>query len=363
MATLGAALVHVDIIVQATGELATETPPIVLQPMERSIIRRLNVKLGEVVTKGQVLATLDATFTQADVAVLDLQQASLLAQIARINAELDGVAYAIANRNDADQTMQHAVYLQRKAQYGARLRAFDEDINRLESSVNTTKHNRALLTEQLQVANEVEGMRQKLYSAQTGSRLNLLEFKNARLRIEREYQEAGDKMTELQHTIESKKAERQSFMDEWRGQLLSELVKLRQEASKVQELLTKATRMRDLIVIKAPEDGVVLHVAQRSVGSVLREAEPLVSIVPTNAVLIADVRISSGDVGYTKAGDEVKVKVDAFPYQRHGLLIGRLISVSEELFFVKHVRGSGQHGRQRGGLASEHGRRLPQGAN
>jgi hemolysin D len=330
--TLGASIVHVDIIVQATGELATETPPIVLQPMERSIIRTLNVRLGDMVTKGQVLATLDPTFTEADVATLTAQQTSLSAQIMRITSELDGADYQITGPADTDQTMQHAVFLQRKAHYAARIKAFDEEISRLEATVRTNQNNRTLLAEQLQVAAEIEGMRTKLYAAQTGSRLNLLDSKNSRLRVEREYQETGDKLTELQHTIAAKRAERQSFVDEWRGQLLSELVKLRLEASKIQEGLAKANRMHDLIVISAPDDGVVLHIAQRSVGSVLREAEPLVSIVPSKAILIADVRINSGDVGYIKVGDEAKVKVDAFPYQRHGLLPGRLISVSEESF-------------------------------
>src|SRR5262249_1284702 len=84
--------------------------------------------------------------------------------------------------------------------------------------------------------------------------------------------------------------------------------------------------------VTAPADGVVLDIAKRSVGSVLREAEPLITLVPSNATLIAEIKVNSGDVGYTKPGDAVIVKVDAFPYQRHGLLEGRLRSVSEESF-------------------------------
>src|SRR5262249_43804664 len=34
----------------------------------------------------------------------------------------------------------------------------------------------------------------------------------------------------------------------------------------------------------------------------------------------------------TKTGEDVVIKVDAFPYQRHGLLKGRLRSVSEQSF-------------------------------
>jgi HlyD family secretion protein len=63
---------------------------------------------------------------------------------------------------------------------------------------------------------------------------------------------------------------------------------------------------------------------------VAQEAEPIVTMVPSTATLIADVMIASSDVGYTKGGDEVQLKVDAFPYQRHGLLTGRLKSIGQD---------------------------------
>jgi HlyD family secretion protein len=94
--------------------------------------------------------------------------------------------------------------------------------------------------------------------------------------------------------------------------------------------LAKATRLAELTVITAPEDGTVLEVARRSAGSVLREAEPLVTMVPAGAPLIAEVTLRSSDIGHARPGDRVVVKVDAFPFQRHGSLDGRLRAVAQE---------------------------------
>jgi HlyD family secretion protein len=77
---------------------------------------------------------------------------------------------------------------------------------------------------------------------------------------------------------------------------------------------------------------VVLDVARRAVGSVVREAEPLITLVPSHAPLVAEVIVSSSDIGYAAPGDHVILKVDAFPYQRHGFIEGRLLSISEESF-------------------------------
>ena len=85
-----AAFTNVDVVVVASGRLATATPPIVLQPMERAIVRELRVHPGDVVTKGEVLATLDPTFAEADTAVLEKQLRMLRAQVRRLEAEADG---------------------------------------------------------------------------------------------------------------------------------------------------------------------------------------------------------------------------------------------------------------------------------
>jgi HlyD family secretion protein len=137
-------------------------------------------------------------------------------------------------------------------------------------------------------------------------------------------------MQELRHGLESKRSERQGFIDDWRRQLLEEVARVRGELARVEEALTKATRLAELTVVTAPADGTVLEVARRSVGSVMREAEPIVSIVPAGAPLIAEVTLRSADIGHARAGDPVVVKIDAFPFQRHGLLTGQLRAIAQE---------------------------------
>jgi len=328
---LVSALVDVDVVVVGSGRLATDSPPMVLQPMERAILRELKVKAGDVVKKGQILATLDPTFAQANVTSMSAQQRALQAQIQRVEAELAGRSYENAGI-DPDRQLQAVLYRQRQAQYQSRLNAFNEEIQRLEASVRTTEDDRVLLGRQVEVAKDVEKMRETLLQSQTGSRLQYLDSLNTRMRTERDHHNAINHLTEISHSIQSKRAERQAFIDEWRRQLLEELVRAKADAVRAEEGLAKAVRLNDLIVVQSPEDGVVLEVAKRSEGSVLREAEPLITLLPSQAALIANITISSGDIGYVRDGDSVVIKLDAFPYQRHGALGGRLRSISQASF-------------------------------
>ena len=80
--------------------------------------------------------------------------------------------------------------------------------------------------------------------------------------------------------------------------------------------------MHELTELTAPVDGIVQQVADRSVGSVLREAETLVTLVPDAAIFMSRPMSPSRDVSYLKIGDLVRVKLESYPFQRFGTLTG-----------------------------------------
>ena len=335
---------QVDIVVSGTGRLSTSTPPMTIQPLDKAIIRDVKVKVGDVVQKGQVVASLDPTFTMADLTSLQTQQRSLQALAHRVEAELAGAPYESNASSNQEEKLQANLYHQQMAQYNSRIRSFDEDINRNLASIKTTEADRELLVKQLSVAQDVENTRNSLMESRTGTKLQYLESQASRVRAERDLADTVNRLVELQHGLQSLRAQRQGYIDDWNRQLLEDLSKARAELSKIEESTTKATRMHDLVVLTAPEDGIVSDVAKRAEGAVLNGGEPLVTLVPMNTPLIAEIAITSGDVGYVKIGDFVQIKVDAFPYQRHGRLHGHLAAISQESF------GGGQPADQRASM-------------
>jgi HlyD family secretion protein len=88
--------------------------------------------------------------------------------------------------------------------------------------------------------------------------------------------------------------------------------------------------MREFTEITAPVNGTVLEVADRSIGSVLREAETLMTLVPDDAALYVEAMVQSRDVSYLKLGDTVRVKLETYPFQRFGTLEGKLSEISPD---------------------------------
>jgi HlyD family secretion protein len=336
---LTASLNSIDIVVRADGHLAADAPTMMVQPIERSILRAITVKPGDRVAKGQLLATLDPTFSQADRLALITQQRGLRAAILRIDAELSGKLF-VGNPADSDIALQSSLYQQHQATFVAHLRALDEDVGRDNADLGVTQADVDLLSRELVTAKSIETIRAALLATQNGSRLNFLDAQAASLHAERDQQAALGKLTDLQHARDAKLAERQGYIGQFRSDLLEELARNRSDLAKIEDALTKAERMHDLMRLIAPEDGIVLEVARRSEGSIIREAEPLIILLPSQVPLIADVRIASADIGYLHQGDAVLLKIDALPFQRHGTVAGHLRAIGEQSVAAESLSGS-----------------------
>ncbi len=111
---VGAIVFKVDRIVSAEGKLITTSPTIVIQSLNTAVIRTIKVQVGDVVDKGEVLATLDPTFAGADLNRLLRQQLTLKTQIRRIQAELQGKPFTAMPEEGEEGKLQEHLYRQRK---------------------------------------------------------------------------------------------------------------------------------------------------------------------------------------------------------------------------------------------------------
>jgi HlyD family secretion protein len=331
-----ACVAKLDRVVAATGRIITPVPKLVVQPLETSSIRRINVEPGQTVKKGDVLAELDATFAQADQAQLEKRRQSLEAQIARLRAEVTDTDFTVASdagRDEgSDYLVQQALFAQRRRERDMKIASLDQQLAQIEAAMVGTRTSAELLENQLELARELEQMRGKLAVNGNVSRSVLLESRQHRLEIEVSQKAAIDRMIELSHQAEALRAQHAGFMEEWHRTAAEQLITAQMEHGDIIEQIQKAERKSSLVLLRAPEDSVVLEVADRSTGGVVQGAETLFTLVPLGTRLEAEIEIDAADVGYVALDDDVRVKLDAFPFQRHGLLKGRLRTLSEDAF-------------------------------
>jgi len=331
VALLWATFSEVDRVVVARGKLVTPLPNIVVQPLEIGILKTIDVRMGQVVSKGQVLATLDPTFTGADASQLTVREKSLSAEVERLQIEMGNRARETPG-SLASQPTQSALLDERRANYESRLAQLNETAERLEASLTTNRAQQATLKDRLASLAELEKMRESLVEKQFGSKASMLEVRERRLEVEHDYKQSLNREKEIAREILAAKAERDNFKRQWRQRALEDLNEAERQRSEVKEQLGKAQRRNELVQLVAPANAVVLEIGKKSVGSVIKDAEPLFVLVPLDAPLQAEVEVDSADVGDLRVGDTSRIKLDTYPFQKHGTLDGTLQTISADAF-------------------------------
>jgi hemolysin D len=328
-AAAGLGVAQVDKVVTANGKIVTSAGDIVVQALETSVVRSVEVKMGQKVKKGDVLATLDPTFTKADQDELAAKLRKDSAAFDRLEAEGVGRPYSPANPNP-DESTQLDIFRKRQSEYAAHVAASERKVAELQADLAAHKTEAEGLRQQIRLVGEADTIYQTLVASQLASKLKAIETErslvDARTRLDTNQ---GEQQKLIQQVAETE-ADRDAFIHEWNRKLAEELAQTRSDRDHDAAKLSKAQLRHELAVMTAPEDATVLDLAPRPAGSVMREADTLMRLVPADRPLLAEVQIDTRDVARLHLGDPVTLKFEALPWQQYGLAHGTLQSLTPD---------------------------------
>jgi hemolysin D len=327
---LGLAVAKVDMVVAANGKIITSDSQIVVQPLETSVVRSVAVKAGDRVKAGAVLATLDPTFSEADAAELSAKSRNLDAAYARLAAELAGGEYDPKGAN-AEQLTQREIFRKRHEEYIAKLASSVKKAEQYKADLTAHQIATDGLAAQVKLMAEQERMYQGLVAQSLASKIKLLDTSQRLLEAKGRLDTNLGGQQQLAAQIAGALAERDAFIQEWQRKLSEEMAQTRSERDGTAARLSKAQLRHELSMLRAPADATVLEVAERPAGSVMREAETLMRLVPSDVPLIAELQVDTRDVARLHTGDPVTLKFEALPRQQFGMAYGRLRSLTPDV--------------------------------
>ncbi|MBP5672572.1 MAG: HlyD family type I secretion periplasmic adaptor subunit [Victivallales bacterium] len=322
---------QVDVIVRARGRVASDTGDIIMKPLESAVIKSVEVHKGDVVEKGDVLLTLDPTLYLAEVERLQHEVETLEAECARWEAEFQGKAFE-PKEGDGPMAWQKAIYDQRKAYYNERLHYFDSNSSRLAAGRKSTEESYGKYKEILGNMSKIEDMYASLGKEEIVSVKEALEVTISRLQSEAEVDKLRNQLVEYDQQLLSLEAERKSFVEEWRNNVSEKLVALYRELDGNRKQLVKACQMVSYVSLKAPCRAVVHEIAALPTGSAIGEAEAFMTLVPLDGALRIEGEVRPQDIARIAIGNSCRIKLTAFPFQKHGTLKGKLLQISGNTF-------------------------------
>ncbi|HEY0274051.1 MAG TPA: HlyD family efflux transporter periplasmic adaptor subunit, partial [Chitinophaga sp.] len=132
---------------------------------------------------------------------------------------------------------------------------------------------------------------------------------------------------DLENTAGELQLSREQQYSEWQG----ELANLRLQYQQVEAKQSMYTHEKEYYTVRAVTSGSVQQLKGVQAGSYVAVNEELGEISPDSG-LIAEVYVMPKDIGLLRKGTPVNVQVDAFNYNEWGLLGGKVVAISNDVF-------------------------------
>lgn len=323
---------QVDIIVSAQGRLVSNHPTIVMKPLERTVIKNVLVAVGDRVRAGQELVLFDPVFSRADRDRLAAEVQTCQARYDRLLAEFENREFIPADADSTEGRIQLTTFHDRQQFYAKKVEYFEHEMQRIERTRQSIEEHLVVQRKRFKGYQEIESMILRGRAKGATSPREFIESQLARRQIEAEIGDKEHNIRVLESELLAKKAEYDAFCRDWRINIAEEMVKAESALTTARKDFAKAEQMTSYVALRAPEDAVVHDISPMSVGSAVREAESLLTLVPLEGTVEVEAEVSANDIGKVHEGDTARVKVSAFPFQKYGTLLGEVRFISEDAF-------------------------------
>jgi adhesin transport system membrane fusion protein len=284
-------LAQVDMITRTDARVVPEGREQVIASLEGGILREMKVREGQAVVPGQALALLDPTRVEAQQGESRAKRLSLLATVARLQAEATGRPLHFADELKATPEVVRA----ETDSYQARQRALNEAMG-----VNT--RNQRLLEREMAMSEQMaaKGLMSEVEVMRLRRQVNDLAMQNQE-RINRFRQEASAELVRNQ----------------------TELTMLGEQQVVRDDMLRRTT-------LTSPVRGVVKNIRLNTLGGVVAGGAAVMEIVPVGEQVLVELKIKPADIGFIKPGQAVEIKLSAYDYSVFGSLHGKVETLSPD---------------------------------
>lgn len=320
-----------DIVAVSHGKLVPQSFLKILQPAEAGIVREILVREGEFVRADQVLVRMDTKLSDADVRTIQAELQRRQLQVRRIDAELAGAALERLPGDPSDLAAQ--VQAQLKARREAHLDALGAEqalLARAEHDLGAATEIEGKLKQTAPIYREQASAWDQLAREGFAGRLLALDRQRSSIEAEQELKAQTRNIESLRATIAQAQKRTAQIQSNYRQQLHNERAEAEAQLQKLEQDWEKQRHRHALLELKAPQAGVVKDLATHTPGTVLAPGTIVLTLVPQDEPLLAEVWVTNADAGFVQPQQTARVKVAAYPFQKYGVLGGVVQQVSAD---------------------------------
>ncbi|MCK6413627.1 MAG: HlyD family type I secretion periplasmic adaptor subunit [Azonexus sp.] len=326
-----ASVTEITEVARAPGEILPVGKIKVVQHMDGGVVSEIAVQERSLVQAGQVLLKIDGAQANADLAQIEARRVALSLRAERLEAFAAGRQPQFVEPANGRRQLLSG----QQDTYRAQLAARDSTTSILDRQIEQRARRLMQLDEALRAARdqqkitgELTSMREDLAARRLVNRTVLLETKRAQITADGEVARISEEINVVRQELGEFRNRRADTLNQLQREAFAELGSVRAEMAEVEESILRLQARVDRLVIKAPYRGYIQDLKVQTVGQVVQPGAILMQIVPDDAPLEAEVRISPQDIGHVRTGQQVNMRVSSYDYTRFGYATGKLQRIS-----------------------------------
>ena len=325
----------------AMGQLRSEANRQVVQHPDGGVVSEILARDGDTVEAGDVLIKLDDTRLRSDLAAMESQYFEILARLARLEAvqigankiDFDPELLEAAQSNPEVQRLidgQVSLFIARRASMGKerdileqRKIQLSEQIVGTEAQVTATQKSRELIAKEL--ADMQKLLRQGLARAD-----RVLALQREEARLEGESGQLIQQVAQLKSQISETEIELLRMSDTEREEAIAQSRELGFRRIEIGENRASLIEQLSRLDIRAPRAGTVLESTVFALKSVIRPAEPILYIAPSDTGMVVDARVETINRDQVWLGQDTVLRFSAFNARTTPEIFGVVRVIAED---------------------------------
>lgn len=284
-----------------TGQLVPSMGLSTVLAPATGVVSRLEVTEGDRVSEGQTLAVVTvprATVTEGD---------TMAALEQRLERRRDGLIDG--------QAAQQQLLSAQESGFRAQLAVARSELGQIETEIGTRREQIRIAEETLQRLRQLEDERYVSLLQIKQQESNALSWRGEMQGLQRQAIATRRNIAQLQQALQ-----------ELPGQAMATDASLERDLALLEQEQVEM-QARGALTINAPVTGLISTQLVKP-GQAVRAGQALLSLLPIDTVLEAELLVPSRAIGFIESGDRVLLRYQAYPYQKFGHHEGKVTRIS-----------------------------------
>jgi epimerase transport system membrane fusion protein len=330
-------LAPIDSAALASGTVKVENNRKTVQHLEGGIVKAINVRDGDKVSKGDILLVIDQTQALAELSILKNQLAISQAVQSRLEAERgnkEAIEFPFVEVNNVkiSQVMlsENELFQARRKSLKGEVSLLEKKISQFENRIEGLKSliaNTALLIKSFK--REIRDNK-ALLSEGFVNKQRLVDVQRSKDRSEGESLENESNIAGLRVQIEETRLQILQLSNEFHREVASKLSEAQSQTFDLEERISAIADKVERTNVIAPSDGMVLGLKIHTVGGVLSPGTPILDIVPKGEALIVEAEVSTTDIDQISLNMAADIRFSSFKSGITPVIDGRVINISAD---------------------------------